>query len=90
MRSCSIPRIISENMQSRNRQLYGNVNERLNEARQKLNEDIRKKLLGNAPDPNKALDEHREGLNKEILDKVAKALKRHIDRNPRKENVMYF
>ena len=55
-----------------------------------MNEEIRQKCLGNNNDPNEELNEKRDGLSKELIAKVAEALKKRIEKNPIKEDVMYF
>ena len=77
-------------MQSLRKQLIGDINEKLNNTRQHMNEEIRQKCLGNNNDPNEELNEKRDGLSKELIAKVAEALKKRIEKNPIKEDVMYF
>ena len=77
-------------MQSLKKQLFGDANEKLSNARQQMNDEIRQKCLGDSKDPNDELNEKREGLNKELLAKVAEALKKRIEKSPIKKDVMYF
>ena len=71
-------------MQSLRKQLLGDINEKLNKARQQMNDEIRQKCLGNNEDSNEKLNEKREGLNKELIAKVAEALAKRIEKNTAK------